>query len=250
MNSNRLFSKVLTPLQKYSQVFLSNADCIASIVDQVKSTCKSVFEVGPGGGALIPYFMDKHLQYHALEKDPRSVGFLKEQYGLEVTNGDFLTDPITIKADLFFSSVPYSIIRPFMRKLIEISPQFQDFLLILPVGFANRLGKGATDKKNLYSFLLERYFEMTMLIEIPAEDFTPVPKVDSCLMRFTKKQGVDHQLEAYFEYLNTAFLYPRKKLAVVFPEAPAPLKEKRAHQLTIDEHIFLYEWHQSQAEKQ
>ena len=231
-------------------MFLSNADRIACIVHQVKKECKSVFEVGPGGGALIPYFMNRQLRYQALEKDPRSVVFLKEQYALKVTNGDFLTDPITAKADLFFSSVPYSIIRPFMRKLIEISPQFQDILLILPVGFANRLGKGAMDKKNLYSFLLERYFEMTMLFEILAEDFTPVPKVDSCLMRFTKKQGVDHQLEAYFEYLNKAFLYPRKKLAVVFPEAPDHLKEKRAHQLTIDEHIFLFGWHQSQAQEQ
>lgn len=232
---------MLKPLRKFSQVFLSNSESIDQVVSHIHKNCTSVFEVGPGGGALVPSLLS--YQYQALEKDPRAVDFLKEEYNLDVELGDVLTNDFTgISADLFFSSVPYSITRALLEKLIFIRDQFEDILLILPLPFAKRLGEKSIDQKKMFSFLVERYFEIETLFIIPANHFTPVPKIDSCLVRFSKKDVNSEDYFSYYKYLLKAFQSPRKSLKKAFSNTFFSFTNKRPHELTLNEHLALFKW--------
>jgi len=68
-------------------------------------------------------------------------------------------------------------------------------------------------KKSMLWFLLNMNYDINYLKTVPAKDFTPAPKVDSCLVEFVyhgKNEDID--FKQLFDFLTILTAYKKKTL--------------------------------------
>ena len=98
--------------------------------------------------------------------------------------------------------MPYSIIEPFINKLVKC--EFKEIIMITGNNYANNV----LENKNKLALLTNSYFKFTKIMEILPESFNPKPRVLSALIKLEKKEP-DDLLSKIFKNL---FYYQDKKL--------------------------------------
>ena len=101
------------------QHFLIDKDVINSFI-KVCNLSKDdvVLEIGPGDGTLTKLIAPKVKKMYVIEKDIRLKPYLDKIKNIDVTYGSCLNVPFP-KVDKIITSLPYSIIEPFIYNKLE-----------------------------------------------------------------------------------------------------------------------------------
>jgi 16S rRNA (adenine1518-N6/adenine1519-N6)-dimethyltransferase len=236
------------------QHFLTDENISRKIVEAVRSgNPQQLLEVGPGGGALTKYLLEMEgLPFKAVEVDNEKVAYLLKTY--PVLEGKLIHKSFLELEKPFegpFSVVgnfPYNISTQILFKIIEWRAEVQCVVGMLQKEVAQRIA--ASSGSRIYgvtSVLLQAYFDVDYLFEVPAGCFNPPPAVQSAVIRLTPaSHNLDIRSEKkFFLLVKTAFNQRRKTLrnsvrGLFDPEIlKADIFNKRAEQLSLQEFAAL-----------
>ncbi len=214
------------------QHFLKDESIAKNIADAlIGNNYNHVLEIGPGMGVLTKYLLPKKPKLTVMELDRESVAYLHETFPLEhvkldtssnhfqIIEGDFLKQNIP---NLFnkeqvaiIGNFPYNISTQIVFKAIEYRDYVPEFSGMFQKEVAQRIAsKEGSKVYGILSVLTQAFFEVEYLFTVPPEVFDPPPRVDSGVIRFTRKEDyslpVDEKL--FFRVVKTAFQQRRKML--------------------------------------
>ncbi|MBT3518147.1 MAG: 16S rRNA (adenine(1518)-N(6)/adenine(1519)-N(6))-dimethyltransferase RsmA [Candidatus Marinimicrobia bacterium] len=240
--------------KKWGQNFLADGnllDRIARTIDPKETD--SILEIGPGEGALTERIFPYVDEMAAIEIDPMLIEYLQNREslkGLHVVHGDILLqeiENIPIKNPVrVIGNIPYNITSPIIFWLIEQLDYWGDAFIMMQKEVAERLSaKVGTKAYGRFTIVVGAYLNMEYCFTIPPDVFIPKPKVDSAIIRFTKKEipiVSDEKYGRFNKLVATAFSQRRKMLRNTLKgwDFPDSLKEKidftrRPESLTIEE---------------
>ena len=251
--------KIDHPFRKrWGQNFLVDINLLEKIVrtiDPKKSD--SILEIGPGDGALTELIFPKVKEMVAIEIDPMLIEHLKNREslkGLNIVHGDVLLQDIEnlpVKNLVrVIGNIPYNITSPIIFWLIEQLHFWDDAFIMMQKEVAERLSAVVGTKAyGRFTVVVGAYLNMEYCFTIPPDVFIPKPKVDSAIIRFTKKENPLISDEKYMRFnklVSTAFSQRRKMLRNTLKgwEIHPDLQEqinftRRPETLTIEEFVSL-----------
>lgn len=183
-----------------------------------------VIEIGPGMGALTRELKRYNSQMLCYEIDERMRPILSELEDdkLQVIYGDFLIRDIIddiknidYKHLYIFGNLPYYITTPIIEKVIDSKVNVTGMTIMVQKEVADRfVAKPKTKQYNSLSIYLNYYFDVEKLFNVKNTCFNPVPKVESAVVRFSKKQKSYDVINEkhFFELINNSFKFKRKTL--------------------------------------
>ena len=210
--------------KKWGQNFLVDRNLLEKIVrtiDPKKSD--SILEIGPGEGALTELIFPKVKEMVAIEIDPMLIEHLKNREslkGLNIVHGDVLLQDIEnlpVKNLVrVIGNIPYNITSPIIFWLIEQLIFWEDAFIMMQKEVAERLSAVVGTKAyGRFTVVTGAYLNMEYCFTIPPDVFIPKPKVDSAIIRFTKKENPLISDEKYMRFnklVSAAFSQRRKML--------------------------------------
>ncbi len=237
------------------QHFLHDENICKKIVEQlpVKEGIQ-VVEVGPGGGAITKYIIQiPGLIYKAIEVDEEKVTYLKATY--PVLNDKIILQDI-LKADepyegrfTVIGNFPYNISSPIMFKVLDWEEHVDEVIGMFQKEVAERISSGPGSKVyGILSVLMQAFFKVEYLFDVPQKCFTPPPKVMSGVLKFTNI-GNPHNIDNKRKFkilVKAAFGQRRKTLrnalkSLLDAEAlKDPIMDKRAEQLSVADFVRIY----------
>ncbi|HBL52473.1 MAG: hypothetical protein A3D24_00915 [Candidatus Blackburnbacteria bacterium RIFCSPHIGHO2_02_FULL_39_13] len=176
--------------RKLSQNFLKSRKLAKKLVG-LSSVGKQdlVYEIGPGEGTITEQLVLKAGKIIAVEIDSDLARHLKEKFDrngqVEIINQDFLKFEIYAKNFKIFSNLPFSVEGKIIRKLLDRKNQPQEACLIMQKEVAKRLS-GAWGNVE-FSILHKPWFDFEIKHHFSKFDFQPISRVDSVLLKITKK---------------------------------------------------------------
>ncbi len=245
--------------KKYlGQHFLKDENIAKKIADTLTlNGYKTVLEIGPGMGMLTKYLLDKKdLITYVVEVDSESVEYLQANY-LNLTpriiEKDFLKYDLNevLKDEPFaiIGNFPYNISTQIVFKALEMRKQIPEFSGMFQKEVAQRIcQKEGSKVYGILSVLTQAFYKAEYLFTVPPQVFNPPPKVDSGVLRLTRKENYtlpcDEKL--FFKVVKTAFQQRRKTLrnSLKTLNLSDNLREdvifgKRPEQLSVEEFINL-----------
>ena len=210
--------------KKYlGQHFLKDENVASKIADTLQyEGYDFVLEIGPGMGVLTKFLLKKEIEVHVVEIDTESVAYLNEHYpGLQgkIHQKDFLKYDVS---DLFgtqqfgiIGNFPYNISSQIVFKMLELRQYIPEFSGMFQKEVAQRIcEKEGSKTYGILSVLVQAFYDAEYLFTVPPTVFNPPPKVDSGVLKLTRKQdfslACDEKL--FFRVVKTAFQQRRKTL--------------------------------------
>jgi len=236
------------------QHFLTNEAICKQIVTAVQEAdLTQILEVGPGAGALTKHLLKLPIkQFKAVELDREKVTYLKLQYPVlaeAIIEGSILDIPAPFENQFtLVGNFPYNISTQIVFRVLEWKEQIPVMIGMFQKEVAERIvSKPHTKVYGILSVLVQAFYEVEYLFDVPPESFNPPPKVMSGVIRLTRKETpvAVRSEKAFFTLVKAAFGQRRKMLRN--PMKPffdaAVLQEeiftKRAEQLTVEEFAAL-----------
>jgi 16S rRNA (adenine1518-N6/adenine1519-N6)-dimethyltransferase len=236
------------------QHFLKDDTIIQKIMVALKEhPFRNLLEVGPGGGALTKYLVEiADINFKAIELDEEKVTYLLQKYPVlkdKLISNSFLDieppfgEPFTV-----IGNFPYNISTQILFKILDWKDQVPVVIGMFQKEVAERAASGPGSKVyGVLSALIQAYYDVEYLFDVPSESFNPPPKVQSGVIRLTRrKAALPYKSErAYWVLVKTAFNQRRKTLRnAVKSLFPADVLQdelftKRAEALGIDEFAAL-----------
>ena len=244
--------------KKWGQNFLADRNLLDKIVrtiDPKKSD--SILEIGPGEGALTELIYPVVKEMVAIEIDPMLIEHLKNREslkGLNIVHGDVLLQDIEslpVKNLVrVIGNIPYNITSPIIFWLIEQLHFWDDAFIMMQKEVAERLSAVVGTKAyGRFTVVTGAYLNMEYCFTIPPDVFIPKPKVDSAIIRFTKKENPLISDEKYMRFnklVSAAFSQRRKMLRNtlkgwdIHPDLQEQINfSRRPETLTIEEFVTL-----------
>lgn len=182
----------------------------------------NVLEIGPGMGILTNYLLSKEIELVAMDLDTESISFLEANYlndNLKLLEADFLKCDLH---DIFgqepfgiTGNFPYNISTQIVFKTLEYKEQIPEFTGMFQKEVAQRIcAKEGSKIYGILSVLTQAFYDAEYLFTVPPSVFDPPPKVDSGVLRLSRK--ADYSLECeekmLYRVVKTAFQQRRKTL--------------------------------------
>lgn len=179
------------------QHFLVSETVINKFIEASNLTKNDIcLEIGPGKGILTKIIAPKVKKLTVIEKDERLEEYLKEIPNINIIIGDAIKEPWH-KVNKIITSIPYSIIEPFIKKLTK--ENFDELIMMMGKNYC----MNAIDKKITYlSLMTNVFFNIEKIIDVPKEAFNPSPRVTSCLVRLTPKKELTKTEELFQKIYN------------------------------------------------
>ena len=211
-----------TARKRFGQNFLQDSRIIADIVQAVRpQPADTVVEIGPGLGAITEPLAAKLDCLHVCEIDRDIIRYLKTRpyagklviHEGDVLQFDFASVPGRKK---IVGNLPYNISTPLLFHLSRYADEVEDMHFMLQKEVVERMvaEPGSNDFGRL-SVMLQYFFEMEKLLDVPPEAFSPAPKVDSAVVRLipTKYRiGQAQDFEQFAALVKQAFHQRRKTI--------------------------------------
>ena len=222
----RIRDSALRYKQALGQNFLYDEALLAELTAAAGVTKDDdVLEIGPGCGSLTKHLCDAAGQVTAIELDERLIpllqAFLAEKKNLTVVQGDVMTlDLKQVTAGLrkpfaVVANIPYYITTP-LRLLLESGLEISRLALMVQQEVADKILAEPGDEAWCPLSVLCRFLcEPELAVKVPAEMFTPPPKVDSAfvLLPLREKPAVEvRSREMFFRVASAAFALRRKTM--------------------------------------
>ena len=261
----RLLRKHRIGLQhRFGQNFLVDPLLRDSVAEASGGTrTDEVVEVGAGVGTLTIALADRYRRVIAVELDRRLIPALREVVAgreeVEVVEADILKVDVGSLypngGELVAGNIPYNLTGALIRKLLDSPPRPRRLSLVVQKEVAERWT--ATTGASLATVAVQVFAEARLGFTIPAEAFTPAPRVDSALvvLEVRDKPAVQvSDMDAFFRLVEAVFQFRRKQLggalgriAGIRSEAAAKRlrdagidPERRAQTLTLAEWETVY----------
>ena len=215
--------KDLQAKKSLGQNFLKDDNILNKIANSIETDNDLIIEIGPGMGALTKKLVNKNSYVLAYEIDERTKEYLipLENEKTKIIYKDFLET--NIKEDIkdikynnlyIIANIPYYITTPIIEHIIESNIDVESMVLLVQKEVAERFS--AKPKSKDYGSLtvyLNYYFDVKKLFDVKNICFSPVPKVDSAVIKFTKKDNnYDIDSKKFSEFIKECFLMKRKTL--------------------------------------
>ncbi|MER3407016.1 MAG: ribosomal RNA small subunit methyltransferase A [Patescibacteria group bacterium] len=232
-------------MKNLGQNFLKNKHFLKKIAQALEiNENDTIVEIGGGHGEL-SQFLTKAKNLIILELDRDLFYRLKEKFknfnNIKVINEDFLKFDLSVFKNNYklVGNIPYSITGKIFRKVLkrENFPKLLVFTLQKEVGY-KFLEK---EKNNFWNTWIKIWGEVKNLGIIKKNNFYPVPKVDSIIIKikFFEKPKIKDE-ENFAKFLKFIFREPNKKLKNKIDKELGELKEKRIFELSFEEIINLW----------
>jgi 16S rRNA (adenine1518-N6/adenine1519-N6)-dimethyltransferase len=239
------------------QHFLRDENIAKKIADTLSlSGYTNVLEIGPGMGVLTKYLLEKDITTYVIEIDTESVVYLQTHYlnlAPRIIEKDFLKYDLNevFKSEQFaiIGNFPYNISSQIVFKTLEMRDQILEFSGMFQKEVAQRIcEKEGSKNYGILSVLTQAFYDAEYLFTVPPSVFNPPPKVDSGVLRLTRKENYNLPCDEklFFRVVKTAFQQRRKTLrnSLKTFNLSDNLKAnvifgKRPEQLSVDEFIEL-----------
>ncbi len=249
------------PKKSLGQHWLKDRDVLAAIADEAGITEEdTVLEIGPGLGTLTSELLRRAKKVVAVELDQDLARKLPGQFpgtSLEVVNQDILTfDLRTLPASyVVVANVPYYITSKIIQLLTTAVNKPRAIVLLIQKEVAERLAAEPGDM-SILAVSAQIYATVRLGDIVPAELFTPPPKVDSQVVILEMRNQplvAPEEEKVFFRIVKAGFVARRKKLrsslasglhiskpeAETFLHAQGISPDKRAEDLSLEQWIAL-----------
>lgn len=159
----------------------------------------TVFEIGPGPGGLTRALVESDAaRVIAIEKDERCVAALQEvvaaaQTRLQVISGDAMKADLVALAPApraIVANLPYNIGTELLLGWLEQIHQYRSLTLMFQAEVVDRLCAAPGSKAyGRLSIITQFCCDARRVLDVPAQAFTPPPKVDSAVVHLTPRQN-------------------------------------------------------------
>ncbi len=244
----------LTLKKSLGQHFLHDENMCKKIVAQVSRKPElNLLEIGPGGGAITKYLLtweDTH--YKAIEVDDEKVAYLPKAFPAiqgKLIHMDFLKAPVPFENHFsIIGNFPYNISSQILFRILDWEDKVDEVIGMFQKEVAQRVAaKEGSKTYGILSVLIQAFFKVEYLFDVPPECFTPPPKVMSGILKLTNA-GNPFDIKdkkAFIQIVKAAFNQRRKMLRNalkgIFP--PEMLEQdiftKRAEQLSVQDFVGL-----------
>jgi 16S rRNA (adenine1518-N6/adenine1519-N6)-dimethyltransferase len=214
---------MVTAKKRFGQHFLTDPRKADRLVDALEiSAGDTILEVGPGTGILTERLLRSRADLVAVEIDRDLIADLKERFGankrFRLVESDIIrVDPAGLGAGRLkvIGNLPYNISGAFAEWLIEYNGLLKMAVITVQkeVGERLRASPGGRDYGSL-SVMVQCFFDIRRLFDIPPGCFSPRPKVVSTALRLLPQRHLDPGIDfpQFRDFLRACFSQKRKKL--------------------------------------
>jgi len=232
---------------KDEAICIQIAQAIEAALQQFQLT--NLLEVGPGAGAITKHLINiPNCHFKAVELDEEKVAYLNKNFPSlngKIISEDFLhTVPPFDEPFMVVGNYPYNISTQILFKIID----WKDVVPVSIGMFQKEVAIRAAAKPGkkdygVLSVLLQAFYEVTYLFDIPPESFNPPPKVMSGIIKLQRKtEELNYTSHKKFILLvKTSFNQRRKTLRNATRALFEPtvltneIFNKRAEQLSLQD---------------
>lgn len=218
-----------TAKKSLGQHFLHAPNVVGAMVHAARiGPGETVLEIGPGKGVLTRGLLKAGANVIAIEKDPRSIEYMKELFAEEIGSGKLkLVEEDILKTEpkdlglvkgnyIIAANIPYYITGEIIRKFLTANDQPSRMVLLVQKEVAKRI-VAADGRESLLSLSVKAYGEPKYIGTVPKRSFRPVPGVDSAIIlvdniskRFFEEAKIAER--SFFEVVRAGFAHKRKIL--------------------------------------
>ncbi|MCK5703089.1 MAG: 16S rRNA (adenine(1518)-N(6)/adenine(1519)-N(6))-dimethyltransferase RsmA [Cyclobacteriaceae bacterium] len=246
------------PKKFLGQHFLKDQQVAQKIVDALsfEGENESIIEVGPGTGVLTNFLVQKSFKEIILiEIDRESIALLNKKFiakNVNIIEGDILKTNIEdiSKSELsIIGNFPYNISSQIFFKILEQRTRVKEVVCMLQKEVAQRICASHGNKTyGILSVLIGAYYQSELLFNVPPEVFIPPPKVDSAIIRLSRKEQItlNYDEGLFKKIVKQGFQNRRKTLRNALKPIFLPLEltrdsifDLRAEQLSVEDYIYL-----------
>lgn len=208
------------------QNFLISEEIVNEIVEVAGVTDEdTVIEIGPGLGTLTSKLAEFAKEVVAIELDDDMIRVLTERFSLydnvKIIHADVLKtdlkelikDKSSVKV---VANLPYYITTPIVMKLLEENLQIEQITVMVQKEVGERFTATPNGKEyGAITVSINYYTEPSIAIDVPRDNFDPVPDVDSCVVNLkVRKERVKLKNEKnFFKVIKASFSQRRKNIA-------------------------------------
>lgn len=203
------------------QNWLINPHILDRVVEAAEvSKDDVILEVGPGTGLLTEKLSLKAKKVIAIEKDHRLIADLRKKFegsNVKIIESDVLEfNPHGFKLHdtsyKIVANLPYYITSNFLRNVFEKWPKPELLVLTVQKEVAKRI-KARPPNMNLLALSVQYYSDPKIIAYISKNNFRPIPKVDSAIIRLGTRDKTRQETEKLFQLIRAGFSEKRKLLA-------------------------------------
>ena len=219
------------------QHFLNSKSIAEFIVNESQiSKTDIVFEIGTGRGILTPLLCKKAQRVISVDADERLIRKAKSEFStlhnLILESGDGFKKKYNFT--IFVSNLPYSRSKDAIEWLAQNS--FSHGVIMVQKEFAEKLLAQSKHRRSI-SIIATHAFDITKISDVGKNNFSPAPKVDSVILKISKKIDMDKKL---ISIINDIFSYRRKTVKNILKQFNKQSSiEKRVDELSGDEIVNL-----------
>jgi len=205
---------------KLGQNFLIDENIAERIAKSTDLSGQNVLEIGSGKGILTKYLAQSAGRVLAVEIDRALASALAKKYkNIKIIAEDILRInlPELIEENNFqrykvAANLPYYITSKIIRLLLETKYPPTEMILMVQKEVAERI-VALDGKESLLSISVKFYAEPKILFEVPRENFSPAPEVDSTVIRIMRRDKVPNvDIKKFFSLIRAGFSSKRKTL--------------------------------------
>ena len=183
--------------KSYGQHFLTDEDMARDIAQSLSlSGYELIFEIGPGTGRVSKYLFELDIERRLVDADRDMIAHMRKHYpdhADELIESDVLkydfTDHAGDRPFAIVGNFPYNISSQIVFKAIDHREQMPELVGMFQLEVAERICADHGSKKfGIISVLTQVYYDAELILHVPPESFNPPPKVDSAVIRLTRKQ--------------------------------------------------------------
>lgn len=213
-------SKDLFAKKALGQHWLRDEASLQAMCDAAELTPDDyVLEIGPGMGTLTKFLVEQSSQVKAIEFDPSLAVSLPgriQSTKLEVITQDILSFDFTSLPPKYklVANIPYYLTSNLIRVISETTNPPSVAVILVQKEVAERVA-AKPGNLSILGVTAQYYWDVSLGDEIPAELFTPPPKVDSQILIMSFRSAPlfkDVNAKVFFRVVKAGFAQKRKTL--------------------------------------
>lgn len=243
--------------KRFGQHFLTDQSILAQITGAIRPRANdNMVEIGPGLGAMTGWLIRYVDHLNVIEIDRDLAAKLRQgewQHKLTVHEIDVLKFDFSELGDSLrvVGNLPYNISSPILFSLLPFADQIKDQHFMLQKEVIDRMVATPGSKTfGRLSVMLQAFYDMECLLDVPPECFDPPPKVMSAIVQMTPKPAGERRLipqDTFSKVVTAAFAQKRKMLrnnwqGMVTEELAAEAGialTSRAEQISVEQFVVL-----------
>lgn len=212
--------------KKLGQNFLINEEIINQIIEKADvNKNDTIIEIGPGLGSLTAKLLENANKVIAIELDSNMSNILKERFCLydnfELIEKDVLKVDLNEIVEKYDSvkvvaNLPYYITTPIIMKLLEERLKLKSITVMVQKEVGERFCAVPNSKEyGAITISINYYTKPEIIIDVPKENFEPMPEVDSCVIKLDVRNVLPVELKNekdFFNLIKAGFSQRRKTI--------------------------------------